>query len=143
MRIGAIFARGSCRALKWMLVLGVLSVLGSAQAAAQPPTIETASYETATSSNSKGTATSRELNIKMSRDVFFNLTNPNDRLPGDFDLTGGTIGVRGGNGTTPLVPIRIDGLALTIASADDEFTLVFRERLSDQGGTDPNPLLLT
>ena len=113
MRIGAIFARGSCRALKWMLVLGVLSVLGSAQAAAQAPRIETASYEE---------DTSRELDIKMSRDVFFIGTNPNDRLAGDFTLSGGAIG------TTPLKPIRIDGLALTIASADDEFTLVFRER---------------
>ena len=129
MRIGAIFARGSCRALKWMLVLGAFSVLGSAQAAAQTPTIETASYET---------ATSRELNIKMSRDVFFTGTNPNDLLAGDFALSGGAI-VSG----TPLVPIRIDGLALTIASADDEFTLVFREDLSEQGGTDAAPLLLT
>ena len=43
MRTGANFARGSCRALKWMAVLGVLSVLGSTQAAAQP-TIESARY---------------------------------------------------------------------------------------------------
>ena len=35
MRIGAIFARGSCRALKWMAVLGVLVALGSSQATAQ------------------------------------------------------------------------------------------------------------
>ena len=127
MRTGAIFARGSCRALKWVVLLGVLSVLGSAQAAAQAPMIESASYET---------ATSRELDIKMSRDVFFSGTNPNDRLAGDFALTGGTI-------TTALVPIRIDGLPLTIGSADDEFTLVFREDLSDQGGTGVAPLLLT
>ena len=36
MRTGAIFARGSCRALKWIAVLGALSALGSAQAVAQP-----------------------------------------------------------------------------------------------------------
>ena len=35
MRTGAIFARGSCRALKWMALLGVVFVLGAAQAAAQ------------------------------------------------------------------------------------------------------------
>ena len=35
MRIGAIFARGSCRALKWMTSLGVVFALGAAQAAAQ------------------------------------------------------------------------------------------------------------
>ena len=35
MRIGAIFARGSCRALKWMTSFGVVFALGAAQAAAQ------------------------------------------------------------------------------------------------------------
>ena len=35
MRIGAIFARGSCRALKWMALVGMVFVLGSAHAAAQ------------------------------------------------------------------------------------------------------------
>ena len=129
MRTGANFARGSCRALKWMVLLGVLSVLGSTQAAAQAPTIETASYEK---------DTSRELNIKMSRPVFFSGTNPNDLLPGDFALTGGTI-----TATVPLRPIRIEGLPVTISSADDEFTLVFRDDLATKGGTDAAPLLLT
>ncbi len=35
MRIGAIFARGSCRALKWTALLGVLFALGAVEAAAQ------------------------------------------------------------------------------------------------------------
>ena len=35
MRTGAIFARGSCRALKWMALLGVVFMLGAGQAAAQ------------------------------------------------------------------------------------------------------------
>ena len=35
MRTGAIFARGSCRALKWMALFGVVFALGAAQAAAQ------------------------------------------------------------------------------------------------------------
>ena len=35
MRIGAIFARGSCRALKWTASFGVVLALGAAQAAAQ------------------------------------------------------------------------------------------------------------
>ena len=38
MRTGAIFARGSCRALKWMALLGVLVTLGADQAVAQPVT---------------------------------------------------------------------------------------------------------
>ena len=40
MRTGAIFARGSCRALKWMALLGLVLALGSAQAAAQNPPAE-------------------------------------------------------------------------------------------------------
>ena len=35
MRTGAIFARGSCRALKWMAVMATFAVLGSTQAAGQ------------------------------------------------------------------------------------------------------------
>ena len=35
MRTGAIFARGSCRALKWMALLGVVLALGAGSAAAQ------------------------------------------------------------------------------------------------------------
>ncbi len=35
MRIGAIFARGSCRTLKWMALFGVLFALGAGSAAAQ------------------------------------------------------------------------------------------------------------
>ncbi len=35
MRTGAIFARGSCRALAWVLALGVVTVLSAGQAVAQ------------------------------------------------------------------------------------------------------------
>ena len=35
MRTGAIFARGSCAALKWMALFGVVFALGAGQAAAQ------------------------------------------------------------------------------------------------------------
>ena len=35
MRIGAIFARGSCRALKWMALFCVVLALGAGSAAAQ------------------------------------------------------------------------------------------------------------
>ena len=37
MRTGAIFARGSCRALKWMALVGMVFTLGSGQALAQEP----------------------------------------------------------------------------------------------------------
>ena len=41
MRTGAIFARGSCRALKWMALLGVVFALGAGSAAAQTLTLDT------------------------------------------------------------------------------------------------------
>ena len=37
MRTGAIFARGSCRALAWLLALGAVAVLSTGEAAAQAP----------------------------------------------------------------------------------------------------------
>ena len=44
MRTGAIFARGSCRALKWMALFGVVYALGVGEAAAQPSlTVKTSS----------------------------------------------------------------------------------------------------
>ncbi len=41
MRMGAIFARGSCTALKWMALFGVVFALGAGSAAAQPPEAST------------------------------------------------------------------------------------------------------
>ena len=41
MRIGAIFARGSCRALKWTALFGVLFALAAGEAAAQTLTVNT------------------------------------------------------------------------------------------------------
>ena len=40
MRMGAIFARGSCKALKWMALFGVVFALGAGQAAAQMVRLE-------------------------------------------------------------------------------------------------------
>ena len=44
MRNGAIFARGSCRALKWMALFGVVFALGAGQAFAQP-TVSSGSFD--------------------------------------------------------------------------------------------------
>ena len=41
MRTGAIFARGSCRALKWLALVGMVLALGAGQAAAQITLVET------------------------------------------------------------------------------------------------------
>ena len=48
MRTGAIFARGSCRALKWMALVGIVFALGAGQAAAQAATMTSATYKGAT-----------------------------------------------------------------------------------------------
>ena len=45
MRTGAIFARGSCRALKWMALLGMVFTMGASQAAAQPEVTATGAAE--------------------------------------------------------------------------------------------------
>ena len=49
MSMGAIFARGSCRALRWMALFGVVFALGGAQTVVQAqqmrPTIEEAEFE--------------------------------------------------------------------------------------------------
>ena len=45
MRTGAIFARGSCRVLRWMALVGMVFALGTGQAAAQAPTIDSAAFE--------------------------------------------------------------------------------------------------
>ena len=113
MRTGANFARGSCRALKWMTLLGLLLTLGVGQAAAQVPTVETATY----------VADSAVVTITTSVPVFFG-GDSSDRtfLPDDFELTQTPAG---GTGVTMRRPFRIDGLASTIGSADDSFNLVF------------------
>ena len=41
MRTGAIFARGSCRALKWMALVGMMFFLGGGEGLAQPTTTVT------------------------------------------------------------------------------------------------------
>ena len=56
MRIGAIFARGSCRTLKWMALFGVLFALGAGSAVAQTTGI-TVTGPTNDTVNEGGTAT--------------------------------------------------------------------------------------
>ncbi len=96
MRTGAIFARGSCRALKWMALVGVLFALGSGQALAQ--TVEGAWY------NVSGTGVS-VVTVKMSASV---QASSGADIFGSFTL-GTTTGTAGGPTTT----------------ASDEFTVTF------------------
>ena len=133
MRTGANFARGSCRALKWMLVLGALSVMGSDQAVAQaPPTIETATYD----------ADSRNVVVTTSQDVFVD-GETDALLPGDFELSGG--GIAAGS---PKSPFAVRLLAGDANGAVDEFILVFDTDIDTLAIPDPDvenpigPLLL-
>ena len=104
MRTGAIFARGSCRALKWMAVLGVVFALGAGSAFAQDttvPTLNTAMFEPGTN----------KVTVTASEDVY------GSPLPGDFTLGGGTGALAG------LTVASID-MPSTLAGADNTFTLM-------------------
>ncbi len=61
MRTGAIFARGSCRALKWMALFGVVFALGAGQAFAQPTLSTTATDHTFEPGTKNITITASEL----------------------------------------------------------------------------------
>ena len=134
MRTGANFARGSCRALKWMLVLGALSVLGSAQALAQATAVEEARYPS---------TTSRNINVTMTEDVWLNLDAGENRqeLAGDFALIGGTTGATAAADADAVHPIAVDGIPLVRYPGATGFTLRFDQVVS--GLADPDdPLQL-
>ena len=123
MRTGAIFARGSCRALKWMLVLGALSVLGSAQALAQATAVEQAQYPS---------TTSRNIEVTMTEEVWVNLAiNENaQNLSGDFALIGGTTGADAATHADAVHPIAVDGIPSDRFPGDTEFILRFDQAVS-------------
>ena len=83
MRTGANFARGSCRALKWMTVFGVLLVLGSAQALAQP-TVEHARYDNV------GTTVTVTMSAEVSATGSSDLPGTLFTFPGTTHIVSGT-----------------------------------------------------
>ena len=128
MRTGASFARGSCRALKWMLVLGALSVLGSAQVLAQGPTVISAKYD------------GRSVEVTMSGEVWVALAvgENAENLSADFALVGGNTGVTELNGTPspanaygPVKPIAVDGIPSDRYPGTGSFTLRFSRAVGD------------
>ena len=128
MRIGAIFARGSCRALKWMLVLGALSVLGSAQAAAQAPTIEKAEYDS---------ASSRIITVTTSVPVYLD-EGTLQALAADFALSMGAIAA-----DTPQGPLAVINLPNTSVPGSTTFDLRFASTIGTLRGAGADPLMLT
>ena len=76
MSMGAIFARGSCRALKWMALFGVVFALGGAQTVVQAqqmrPTIEEAEFEGV----KVYVETSEPVRVDEHLGTIFALTNP-------------------------------------------------------------------
>ena len=125
MRTGASFARGSCRALKWMLVLGALSVLGSAQAAAQPE-IEMAEYDS---------ATTRMITVTTDEPVYLD-EGTLQALAADFALSGGAI--TGSQG-----PLEVIGLPLTSVPGSTTFSLRFASTIASLRGAGATGLSLT
>ena len=129
MRTGASFARGSCRALKWMLVLGALSVLGSAQAAAQTaPTIEMAEYDR---------ANPRIITVTTSVPVYLD-EGTLQALAADFTLSGGTIAESQSQG-----PLQVFNLPLTSVPGSRTFHLRFASTIASLRGTGSTGLSLT
>ena len=125
MRTGANFARGSCRALKWMLALAVLSVLGSAQAAAQPE-IEMAEYDS---------ATTRMITVTTDEPVYLD-EGTLQALAADFALSGGAI--TGSQG-----PLEVIGLPLTSVPGTTTFSLRFASTIASLRGAGATGLSLT
>ena len=111
MRTGAIFARGSCRALKWTALFGVVFALGIGQAAAQdttPPTITAQTFEPGTMS----------VTLTMSEGVY-----GADVDAGSFTITGSTV-------------VSVD-IATTQGGAQPQITLMVEEAIE----TDATPML--
>ena len=71
MRTGAIFARGSCRALKWMALFGVVFTLGVGQAAAQ---VKTAKITTVDEGGRLMVMVTPEISVPASNDGSTDLT---------------------------------------------------------------------
>ena len=66
MRTGAIFARGSCRALKWVALLGVVFALAAGQAVAQQ-TLTNGSLELEVDNSDEGSTTT--VTVTVTADV--------------------------------------------------------------------------
>ncbi len=97
MRTGAIFARGSCRALKWMAVFGVVFALGAGQAAAQAPAFSS-------------TATDHEFNpgtttITLTMDQLVYGSPPASLFTVMVDADGAGAGTAAANAVTAVSPI--------------------------------------
>ena len=95
MRTGAIFARGSCRALKWMALVGVVFMLGGGSAAAQ-----------ATFTNATWTPESDEIRINMNNVVW---TRSATEVAKDFTVSWGTgADAMSATGTTSTISTDVD-----------------------------------
>ena len=124
MRTGAIFARGSCRALKWMLVLGAFSVLGSAQATAQP-TIQMAEYA---SNNTRVITVTTNVPVYLDEGTL-------QALAADFTLSGGAI--TGSQG-----PLEVVRLPITSVPGSTTFDLRFASTIAALRGPGTTGLTL-
>ncbi len=104
MRTGAIFARGSCRALTWAAIMGAFALLGSTQAAAQP-TISSAVYDG-----------SNTVMVTMSESVYASGT-----------LAASLFAIDANTGTSHTVPT-------SASAASTTFTVTFTSAVTAPGG---------
>ena len=95
MRTGAIFARGSCRALKWMALVGMVFMLGGGSAAAQ-----------GTFTDATWTPESDEIRINMNNVVW---TRSATEVAKDFTVSWGTgADAMSATGTTSTISTDVD-----------------------------------
>ena len=116
MRTGAIFARGSCRALKWVALFGAVFALGAGSAFAQ-----------ATFTSAEWTPESNMIKLTMSADVWSR--SPSD-VAKDFTVSWGTgADAMEAAGTASTIPSSESG-------ADDEFMITLDKAIPTGAGGD-------
>ena len=92
MRMGAIFARGSCRALKWMALFGVVFALGAGSAAAQNVAIKSVTVEAANAKDEIGEGTETNVVVTLEKAL------QDSKVEGDDASVEVTITLAGVNG---------------------------------------------
>ena len=145
MRTGAIFARGSCRALAWLLALGAVAVLSVGEAAAQTPDL------------SKGTLTLDEgesdSSITLTVGDFGDGVDPTDQtvavsvqsiMGGSFDISAaGTATAFDADDDTMSITVAANAtVRLTITANDDDDADDARLVLSFAIGDESDTLIL-
>ena len=126
MRIGAIFARGSCRALTWAALVGVVFVLGAGQAAAQKDLkIESVKLSAASAAGNVKEDTETSLVVTLSDEIKPHGTTGSTNEVQITVTIGFASGAVGAKGNAEYDDLRFDNK--NIASDDVDFTFLIKE----------------